>query len=236
MTIDIMEKNLTPEDVAVEFTRTHLKVTITKDGKEVTPINKTLYDEIVPEESSFRVSKVKVVVRLKKKQPYDWPELEGTGRAGREEGDEGEEDAPAAAAADGEEEEGPAGAQAPPGPPEPSEKVVPKLDPSKPRPYASHRDWEQIDKEIEKELEQEKPEGEAALNKLFADIYAKATPETRRAMNKSFQTSGGTVLSTNWEEVSQKDYEKERTAPDGMEWQTWEGKKLETEKKKEDDF
>ncbi len=33
------------------------------------------------------------------------------------------------------------------------------------------------------------------------DIYSKATPETQRAMNKSFQTSGGTVLSTNWDEV-----------------------------------
>jgi hypothetical protein len=40
-------------------------------------------------------------------------------------------------------------------------------------------------------------------------------------MVKSFQTSGGTVLSTNWEEVAQRDYEKERTAPDGMEWRKW---------------
>jgi suppressor of G2 allele of SKP1 len=29
-------------------------------------------------------------------------------------------------------------------------------------------------------------------------------------MNKSFQTSGGTVLSTNWGEVKKKDYEAER--------------------------
>jgi suppressor of G2 allele of SKP1 len=45
-------------------------------------------------------------------------------------------------------------------------------------------------------------------------------------MNKSFQTSGGTVLSTNWGEVGTTDYEKERQAPAGMQWKTWEGDKL----------
>ena len=52
-------------------------------------------------------------------------------------------------------------------------------------------------------------------------------------MVKSYQTSGGTVLSTNWGEVKAKDYEKERTAPSGQEWKTWEGDKLPM---KEDDF
>ena len=45
-------------------------------------------------------------------------------------------------------------------------------------------------------------------------------------MVKSFQTSGGTVLSTNWDEVKEKDYEKERQAPNGMQWKNWEGDKL----------
>ncbi len=54
----------------------------------------------------------------------------------------------------------------------------------------------------------------------FKDIYQKADENTRRAMNKSFQTSGGTVLSTNWSEVGDADYETKRKAPKGMEWKT----------------
>lgn len=45
--------------------------------------------------------------------------------------------------------------------------------------------------------------------------------ETKRAMMKSYQTSGGTVLSTNWKEVATKDYEKEITAPNGQEVKKW---------------
>lgn len=88
------------------------------------------------------------------------------------------------------------------------------------RPYASQKNWDQIDKDIKKDLENEKPEGDAALNGLFKQIYERADPDTRRAMMKSYQTSGGTVLSTNWGEVADKDYEgKDRpSAPDGQMW------------------
>jgi suppressor of G2 allele of SKP1 len=63
--------------------------------------------------------------------------------------------------------------------------------------------------------EEDKPEGDAGLNQLFRDIYGKATDETRMAMNKSFMESGGTVLSTNWNEVKTKPVE--MTPPEGME-------------------
>jgi len=41
-------------------------------------------------------------------------------------------------------------------------------------------------------------------------------------MIKSFQTSGGTVLSTNWDEVKKEDYEKDLKAPHGQEVKRWE--------------
>mmetsp|Transcript_27308 Transcript_27308/g.56681 ORF Transcript_27308/g.56681 Transcript_27308/m.56681 type:complete len:384 (-) Transcript_27308:161-1312(-) len=98
--------------------------------------------------------------------------------------------------------------------------------PAYPTSSKAKRDWSQIDREIDSELKHEKPPGDEALNKLFKEIYERADDETRRAMNKSFQTSGGTVLSTNWGEVARADYEgKDRpTPPEGQEWRDWKDK------------
>lgn len=95
--------------------------------------------------------------------------------------------------------------------------------PAYPTSSKQKRDWSQIEADIESDLKTEKPGGDDALNKLFREIYERADEDTRRAMNKSFQTSGGTVLSTNWGEVARNDYEgKDRpTPPDGQEWRDW---------------
>ncbi|CAG9770166.1 unnamed protein product [Ceutorhynchus assimilis] len=81
------------------------------------------------------------------------------------------------------------------------------------------KDWSKVEREIKKEEEQETPEGEAAMNKLFQDIYSKGSDEVKMAMNKSFMESGGTVLSTNWNEVSQKKVTVK--PPDGLEYKKW---------------
>lgn len=53
-------------------------------------------------------------------------------------------------------------------------------------PTSKGTDWSAIEKDIKKQEEQEKPEAEEALNKLFQDIYSKGTDEVKKAMNKSY--------------------------------------------------
>jgi suppressor of G2 allele of SKP1 len=88
---------------------------------------------------------------------------------------------------------------------------------TEPTSSSKKKDWNAVEREINAEEESEKPQGEEALFKLFRSIYSNANEDTKRAMVKSFQTSGGTVLSTNWDEVSKKDFEAEGIqAPSGM--------------------
>ncbi|XP_063415633.1 protein SGT1 homolog isoform X1 [Mytilus trossulus] len=89
-------------------------------------------------------------------------------------------------------------------------------------PTSSHktRNWDKLEQEVKEEEKTEKLEGDAALNKLFQQIYSDGTDETKKAMMKSFSESGGTVLSTNWGEIGEK--KTEIKPPDGMEYKKWE--------------
>lgn len=93
---------------------------------------------------------------------------------------------------------------------------------SKPKP---HKNWEGISDEILKtEKEKSTDEdpnvgGDSTLNSFFQKIYGDADEETRRAMVKSFSESGGTTLSTSWDEVKKKDTEVK--PPTGSEWKKW---------------
>uniref|UniRef100_A0A1I8G7F3 SGT1 protein n=2 Tax=Macrostomum lignano TaxID=282301 RepID=A0A1I8G7F3_9PLAT len=83
------------------------------------------------------------------------------------------------------------------------------------KPPQQGKNWDAIAKSIE----DEKLEGDAALNDLFQKIYSDGTDEQRKAMVKSFTESGGTVLSTNWQDVNKGKVEVK--PPDGMEYKKW---------------
>ena len=93
--------------------------------------------------------------------------------------------------------------------------------PSYPSSSKVKRDWNAVDREIETELKKDPlPKGGDAMGGLWRVLYDCSDEDTRRAMVKSYQTSGGTVLSTNWGEVKEKDYEgtDRPEAPKGQKW------------------
>ena len=85
------------------------------------------------------------------------------------------------------------------------------------RSFVDNKDWNKINKELEKELE--KTDKDEGVNSMFQQLYANATDDQRRAMNKSFIESGGTCLSMNWDEVGSK--KMEGTAPEGAVMKKW---------------
>ncbi|CAG8456053.1 13520_t:CDS:2 [Acaulospora colombiana] len=80
------------------------------------------------------------------------------------------------------------------------------------------KNWDSLEKEIGGEQD-EKPEGDAALNSLFQQLYRDADDDTRKAMLKSYTESNGTCLSTNWNEVSKGKVETK--PPEGMVAKKW---------------
>ena len=226
VTVSILAAKVRPEDLRVDFGLDKLTVILTRGGADFTVICGTLFDAVVVDRCKVVYKDDKVLIKLRKRERHQWHELFGNGAEDmavegkeiREKGSEESEPLEAAAAAPTE-----ISAHASAADDAPASKATST---SRVRPYSSHKDWDAIERDLKAEEDAEKPEGDEALNKLFEGIYAKSDPDTRRAMVKSFQTSGGTVLSTNWGEVAAKDYEKERQAPKGQEWKNWEGDRL----------
>ncbi|WZZ41269.1 hypothetical protein YC2023_037528 [Brassica napus] len=204
--VTIFAKGIPKQNVNVEFGDQILSVVIDVAGEEAYHFQPRLFGKIIPEKCRYEVLSTKVEIRLAKAEIVTWASLEyGKGQALL---------------------------------PKPNVASVLAVKPKTPyshgtlcsyaavsqRPvYPSSKpgkDWDKLEAEVKKQEKDEKLDGDAAMNKFFSDIYQSADEDMRRAMNKSFAESNGTVLSTNWKEVGTKKVES--TPPDGMELKKWE--------------
>ncbi|KAG5352277.1 SGT1 B like protein [Termitomyces sp. T112] len=148
-----------------------------------------LKGQINPSNSTYTVGKVKVEIRLAKVIPGRWGGLIG--------------DSPDPLAK--------------PAPSSSSDTTTRRVQPRK--------NWDGITTEIlssdKEKTTEEDPNvgGDSTLNSFFQKIYGDADEDTKRAMMKSYSESGGTTLSTNWDEVKKERVEVK--PPQGSEWKKW---------------
>ena len=186
--IDILARNTKLEDLAVVFGEEsiHVSTVLADDSEYYLKLN--LCYPVMPTQSTFRVTRSKIEIKLKKRDGIKWRSLERTRSA----------------------------TTAQPR----LESVLNAGPPKYPSSSLKTTDWDLIVRGVIQEEKEEKPEGPEALNAMFQQIYAAGSDDAKRAMNKSYQESGGTVLSTNWEEVARNKVE--ISAPNGLEWRKWE--------------
>lgn len=188
--VTVFAKGLSKDIVNVEFGEQFLSIIIDVPGEDNYVLQKRLFAKIIPEKCKYSILSTKIEVRLAKAEPINWTSLEYDKK------------------------------QAVPQ----KTNILSGAEIQRPTYPSSNtkvrRDWDKLEAQVKKEEKDEKLEGDAALNKLFRDIYQDADEDTRRAMQKSFIESNGTVLSTNWKEVGAKHVD--GSPPQGMEMKKWE--------------
>lgn len=206
--ITVMIKNIKQENVAIEFQEKSLSVTATKlpNGNEYS-LELDLAHDIKPAESSYKILSTKIEMKIKKVEGVRWSSLETD--------NESQFSKPITT--------GTSSSSAAPVSATTTSTSVPASStdvhkyPSSKHMYA---DWDKLAKQLQEDEKRENLEGDAALNNLFKQIYSDGSDEVKRAMNKSFQESGGTVLSTNWKDIKKEKVEVK--PPDCMEYKEYE--------------
>jgi len=191
--ITVLIKNIKKEDINVEYSTKSLSLTVKLGSGSNYCLELDLAHSIKPDDCVTKVLSTKLELKLKKEEGIRWSSLEIDNESHFVK-------------------------TLPQNPLSTSEKedAVHKY----PSSSATYRDWDRLAKEVQEEEKKEEDSGDAALNKLFKQIYSDGSDEVKRAMNKSFQESGGTVLSTNWKDVRKEKVEVK--PPDCMEYKKYE--------------
>ncbi|RZC31286.1 Protein SGT1-like B isoform E [Glycine soja] len=221
--VTIFAKGISAKDVVVDFGEQILSVTIDVPGQDAYHYQPRLFGKIIPNNCRVEVLSTKIEIRLAKAEAINWTSLEygkntlppiinrpiGLVRRASAQ--------PASMGSVAVECSGMLRSNCKLwdlSPTIQSERA------SYPSPKPRTKDWDKLEAQVKKEEKEEKLDGDAALNKLFRDIYQNADEDMRRAMSKSFLESNGTVLSTDWKEVGSKKVE--GSPPEGMELKKWE--------------
>jgi len=191
--ITVLIKNLKREDISVEYSPKSLSLTVNLGSGSDYSLELDLAHSVKPEECLTRVLTTKLELKLKKEEGIRWSSLE-TDNESHFVNTLPQKSIPS----------------------QEKDDIVHKY----PSSSNKYKDWDRLAKEVQEEEKKEEDSGDAALNKLFKQIYSDGSDEVKRAMNKSFQESGGTVLSTNWKDVKKDKVEVK--PPDCMEYKKYE--------------
>ncbi|KAH4155405.1 hypothetical protein HBI68_213830 [Parastagonospora nodorum] len=195
VTVNILAKGAPKDATVIEFEKDSLSVSfpITDSTSEYHFSADPLYASIDPSQSKFRVTPNKVEITLKKAaQGVKWHTLEGLDRKVEPPSDETKTAIPPHVLTS-----------------KPAQESAPAY------PTSSKSGAKNWDKLATEDLDDKDDMDGDETSHFFKQLYKGATPEQQRAMMKSYQESGGTVLSTDWSNVGSKTIVPE--PPEGME-------------------
>lgn len=190
--VSVYQKGCRQDDVQLDLEGQAMHLTIKEPSPQGSLHIAPLFAPVDTVNAGIRVLATKVEVSLQKAQPgVHWPSLQGAA------GD-------TAATA------------------QPSSASVQGSSTLQSAPVARQRSkWDSFKDDDEEGADKEGSGAaeDASIDAFFKKLYADADEDTRRAMMKSYQESGGTSLSTNWDEVRKGRVEAK--PPQGMEARKW---------------
>lgn len=192
VTFTLLAKNVPKDKAKVEIEADSLDISYPlANGNDFNYNLLPFYGKVDPATSTYRVTPTKIEVVLKKAEPgVKWKTLEGE----LERVSEGTETS--------------GGPTAVPDRTKVTDEAAPSY------PTSSKKGVKNWDKLAAEEGEEDEYEGDET-SRFFKSLYKGAGEDAQRAMMKSYQESGGTVLSTDWSSVGKKYVAPE--PPEGME-------------------